>query len=666
MYLIPKPKEMKIEKEGKYIISGERPIIIPRFNQADFYSAKCLKEKINEMTGLNVAIEAHSKLSGFDSYILLLNLSNCGGKYENYSTGEYKKELKDEGYELEITNQKIVIVSLDDKGLFYGVQTLKQVLNNTKSKYLPLLKIHDYPDLPLRGVMLDISRNWTPTLETLKRLIYNLSEFKINHFQLYIEPHVFKSRRHPIISQGWGSITAEELMEIGEICEKSHIEFVPNLQSFGHFSRVLIHKEYEKLAEDPEVKDCLSPILSGTYDFLEELYSEFLPLFDSNFFNVGCDETFELRAGNGKSKELAGTIGTYGVYFGHIEKIRELAAAYGKQIMIWADEITIKKDENYLNEALKLPKDIVLINWWYDPEWDYDENEETLDKTGCKHMFCPGTSSWLRLYPENYRAKLNITNFTAAAIKHNTMGMLVSDWGDCGHTNLLGQSYYGFLFAANTAWNVKMEEDEYFERAYCLNYVGDKEYNFSKINDMLSKTYDVSRKDNEFRNALFDICFFDGLISDEYVNKKDNALLAWGNIDRDRRASDYIDSQRMEEVTRLLEDAFDIYKNISKDDWKQKILFDEIGYTIRQMIFACKKYQFIQKLKNEEYDTNKMIQDLRLLLEENDQLQRKFSEMWLETGHPEGKEMHMNRFDWVREDIQMVILSLSKKLKYNS
>lgn len=658
MYIIPKPKEFNREKEGHFSIDKDCPIVISGYSKSDFDSAKCLKEKINEVTGMSMVIEAHADISKLDRYILLLNLSKCLDPYRKYDTGQYKNRIREEGYILEITEQCIVIVSIDDSGLFYGVQTLKQILNNEKSPHLPLVQITDYPDMSIRGVMLDISGNWTPNLKTLKKLVIDLSEYKINHLQLYIEPDAFKSRKHPIISEGVAAITAEELMELGEVCARLHIDFVPNLQSFGHTAGVLKHKEYEHLAEDPEIKQCLSPVVNETFELLSDYYSEFLPIFHSRFFNVGCDETFDIRTGNGKSAELSKEIGTAGVYFGYIEKIRKLAMDYGKEIMIWADEITHKEEKEYVEKTLQLPKDVVLINWWYDPEWDYETKEKLLEKTNCRHMFCPGTSSWLRFYPEYFRAKQNIRDFSIAAKHNNTMGMLMSDWGGSGHINLLGLSYYGFLYAANTAWNTEADDDTYFDKAYCLNFLGDAENSFSMINNLLSTTYETARMDHEFRNVLFEICFFDGLMPEDYGDKQDPGLVKWGPIDRSRRPSDYTNPERMNQVEKLLEEALMIYKNIRKEDWKQKLLYKEIGFTIKQMMFTCKKYFVIQRLKSKGYDVQSMKSDLELLLEENSQLQEMFSEMWLDTAHYEGLNVHMSRFDRISKNIRSVLRNL--------
>lgn len=657
MLIIPEPKHMHIGQEGTFVLRDGIPIVLPQYNQADFHSAKCLKRYMQEAAGITGVIEAHNRVDRLKSYILLLNLAQSPDHIRNEAEARYVASLRPEGYVLEIAPDRIVIVSQDDCGLYYGVQTLRQILNNVRNGSLPAMEICDYPDLCVRGVMLDMSK--VPTMETLHRLVTDLSEYKMNHLQLYIEPHMFRSRSHPLLSEGTGAINAEELMELGDACARVHIDLVPNFQSFGHVARVLSHPEYAHLAEDDRIKFCLSPAVEQTYTFLAEQYDEFLPLFRSSWMNAGCDETFEVRDGKGKSAKLAETIGTAGVFFGHVEKVMALARERGKETMIWADQITHGGDPAYLDRSLQLPDDIVYVNWWYDAEWDYAAKERMLEETGRRHLFCPGTSSWLRLYPEYPMAKRNVRNFTAGAVPHGSLGLLMSDWGDYGH--LPGQSYYGLLYAANLAWHTQSDDDERFDRAYGLIVVGDGDDTFVFINRILSDIHNKSRIDHEFRNVMTEVCFYDGLLSDEWVDKADPGLVLWGGIDRSRRASEYTDPGRMGEVARMLGEAKRAFDSCKAGEWRQKQLYDEIGYTLRLLTFACRKYELIQVLKGDNYDADQVKRDMNALLEENDRLQETFKSLWLRSARPEGMGWHLARFDRVRDDISLTMERLGGK-----
>ena len=89
-----------------------------------------------------------------------------------------------EGYKLKIEKEVITIIAKQPNGAFYGLLTLRDILNSDNQL---CLEIEDYPDLAVRGVMLDISRSKVPTLDTLKKLVVMFATLRYNHLELYIE-----------------------------------------------------------------------------------------------------------------------------------------------------------------------------------------------------------------------------------------------------------------------------------------------------------------------------------------------------------------------------------------------------------------------------------------------------------------------------------------------
>ena len=83
-----------------------------------------------------------------------------------------KKDLGEQAYEIEVTEQKIVLSASQEIGFFYAVKTLKQML----SSHMRNVFIHDEPDLNTRGFMFDISRNKVPTVDTIKYVIDLMSK----------------------------------------------------------------------------------------------------------------------------------------------------------------------------------------------------------------------------------------------------------------------------------------------------------------------------------------------------------------------------------------------------------------------------------------------------------------------------------------------------------
>ena len=103
---------------------------------------------------------------------------------------------------------------------------------------LPVGVIRDHPDLPVRAVMLDVSRDKVPTMATLRDLIDRLASWKVNQVQLYSE-HTFAYRNHPDVHAAASPFTPDEIRELDAFCRARHIELVPNQNCLGHMNRWL-------------------------------------------------------------------------------------------------------------------------------------------------------------------------------------------------------------------------------------------------------------------------------------------------------------------------------------------------------------------------------------------------------------------------------------------
>ncbi|MGI6496287.1 MAG: glycoside hydrolase family 20 zincin-like fold domain-containing protein [Kiritimatiellia bacterium] len=371
--------------------------------------------------------------------------------------------LPPEGYALMATPRSITLIGGSPAGVFYGVQTLAQLVRQTPGGGVPCLTITDEPDFPERGVYYDVARGRVPTLESLLALVRLLASYKVNQLQLYIE-HTFVFRGHPDIGRDASPLSPDDIRAIDAECRAFHIELVPSLASFGHLSSVLLSSpRYADLAEDfcrgeyrsPEAKDMpawmlhrgwtLSPANPAIYPFLESLFDEFLPCFSSKRFNVCCDETWDL--GLGQSYELCRQKGKGAVYLGHILKLRELAAKHGKSIMFWGDII-----RKYPDLIPQIPKDVTVLDWGYAHDHPFDRVRD-FREAGVPFLVCPSTSAYVSLFPRIPESRASIVGFARAGKANGARGLLNTDWGDGGHYNFLEYSTYGYLFGAEQSWN---------------------------------------------------------------------------------------------------------------------------------------------------------------------------------------------------------------------
>ena len=174
-----------------------------------------------------------------------------------------------QGYELDITPDKILIEARDEAGIFYGVCTLIQILDFPASRpsgvRLLCLRVSDWPDFPARGVMLDVSRDKVPSMDTLLTLVDMLAGWKINQLQLYTE-HTFAYRNHRVVWEKASPMTGEEILALDAYCRERFIELVPNQSSFAHLERWLTHKEYVHLAEREDSPFSISPAVPGSIE----------------------------------------------------------------------------------------------------------------------------------------------------------------------------------------------------------------------------------------------------------------------------------------------------------------------------------------------------------------------------------------------------------------
>ncbi len=412
--------------------------------------AQLLQETVQEMTGLPLHIrKALDPLEGANRLVLLIGSASAA----------HGSELGSEGYVLRIEPLRVVLTAPTASGLFYGIQTLRQLLR-VFGRRLPTLTVTDWPVVSHRGVMLDVSRGKVPTRQTLFRLIDLLASLKYNHFQLYIE-HTFHFSRHPEISVGCDPLTPDDLLALDRYCQERYIELVPNFQSFGHQRRLLSLPQYAHL-DEVGWRWSLTPAREETYQLLDELYAEFLPNFSSPWFNVDCDETWDL--GTGQSKQLAQQLGKGRLYLQHILRLRDLAARYGRRIMIWADILL-----HYPDLVSQLPEDILLLDWHYEAQEHYP-TAGLLGSLGRTFWVCPGTSSWNTLFPRIANAVANIRTFVRDGLAAGASGMLLTDWGDYGHYQPLSLSLYPYAVGAAAAWSGPDIPLEEIDAAFAIQY----------------------------------------------------------------------------------------------------------------------------------------------------------------------------------------------------
>lgn len=461
MYLIPRPKEYK-ETLEKFTINKKTKIVLSNdctSNELD--SALMLKQSIKDESGITLTITKEFKESYGENEIRL-TIDNL---------------LEKEEYKLNIKDKYIEIIGSESSGIYYGIQTLIQILKQDGIK-LRGVNIEDSPYFKNRGYFADITRGKVPTLETLKKLADKLSFYKVNQMQLYIE-HTFAFEDMSEVWRDKDPITAEEILILDEYCKKRHIELIPSLATFGHLYEVLRTKSYEDLCElensreseysyiDRMAHHTLDVSNNKSLELVYNMLNEFIPLFSSNKFNICCDETFDL--GKGKSKDIAEEIGNGKLYVDFLNKVISYVKNHNKTVLFWGDVILNHK------ELLKdIPEDTICLNWDY---WckATENNTRTIWKSKRKQWVCPGTGGWSHLMNLIENSFENINRMVSYGVKYEAEGILNTDWGDYGHINLLSNSIPSIIYGASLSWNPNIEKDfDYEYKAISLLEYGDE------------------------------------------------------------------------------------------------------------------------------------------------------------------------------------------------
>lgn len=478
MYLIPRPKEYK-ETLEQFIINKKTKIVLSNdCNSNELETALMLKEAIKDQSGISLNITKSFK-EGYSENEIRIIIDNL---------------LEKEEYKLNIKDKYIEIIGSESSGIYYGIQTLIQILKQDGIR-LRGVNIEDSPYFKNRGYFADITRGKVPSLESLKKLVDKLSSYKINQMQLYIE-HTFAFKDMSEVWRDKDPITAEEILILDEYCKKRHIELVPSLATFGHLYEVLRTKSYEDLCElensreseysyiDRMAHHTLDVSNNKSLELVYNMLNEFIPLFSSNKFNICCDETFDL--GKGKSKDIAEKIGSGKLYVDFLNKVISFVKNHNKTVLFWGDVILNHK------ELLKdIPEDTICLNWDY---WckATENNTRTIWESNRKQWVCPGTGGWSHLMNLIENSFENINRMVSYGVKYEAGGILNTDWGDYGHINLLSNSVPSIIYGASLSWNPNIEKDfDYEYKAISLIEYGDESLQLVNVLKELSECQTV-------------------------------------------------------------------------------------------------------------------------------------------------------------------------------
>lgn len=350
--------------------------------------------------------------------------------------------IGDEGYGLHVGTDEILVAATTAQGLFYGAQTLVQLLRAHHAEArLPAVHVVDWPDLEIRALMDDISRGPIPTPERLREQVRRLAEMKVNLLMYYTE-NVVATEQHGDFAPPGGALSIDDWRDLAAYARRYHITLMGNFQSFGHFEDVLAYPQYAPLGEGGTL---LSPVFEASYELLDDIYSEMIPAFGAPYFSVNLDETFDL--GTGASKALVDSLGAGEVYMRHFLRLHELVSRHGVRMMAWGDVLL-----EHPELIARVPKDVIIGTWTYDVLDDYDAYIEPFRDAGLDVLVAAGVLNSYRTMPDFRTTEGNVKGFVRDALRGGALGLLNTVWDD-GGSALFARDWYGVALAADQGWN---------------------------------------------------------------------------------------------------------------------------------------------------------------------------------------------------------------------
>jgi hypothetical protein len=440
--IFPVPQEIS-RSSGDFILDNQVPILVPsEASEQDLLLAGLLLNELSDRFGLHLKIERATSWNASRRVILMGSIKNplvhqCCAEMELTASVQ---SLRPEGYVLRTNGSIVMIAGADDRGAFYGLQSLRQLFTREKENPRFLgVQVDDWPDKPFRGIYMYLPGR--DNIPFFKRFVSDfMALYKYNTLILEMNA-CMRLESHPELNYGWiqfardanyscrnyppqpfhgveqnsshqddadgGFLEKDEVADLARWVRKHHIELVPCLPSFTHSYYLLT--EHRDLAAVPQNKwpDIYCPSNPKSYSLVYEVYDEYIEVLKPKSVHIGHDELF-LPVGVSpqcNDKDI-------GELFGEdVKKIHDHLALKGIKTQLWGDMLlqsvrgyglqknvtsdgwTYYSPGGLTPEQVErlIPKDCLIYNWFWSDDPDEqgraELNEISLDKMGFQQVF---------------------------------------------------------------------------------------------------------------------------------------------------------------------------------------------------------------------------------------------------------------------------------------
>ena len=422
---------------------------------------------------------------------------------------KFTDEMKAEGYVITTTSSGLTVVGATAEGLFYGAQTVKQLVEGDGARaVLHAANIRDWPAMKYRGLDDDLSRGPITTLEFEKHMIRTIAAYKINLYSPYFE-HTQQYASNPLMAPP-GSVTAAEAEELVAYAKLYHITIIPEQEAFGHLHYNLAWEQYQPLAETPHGA-VLAPGQPGSIELITQMFTELASLYPGPFLHIGADETVDL--GLGQTKADVDSRGLAAVYLDFLQRIVTALKPLNRKVLFWGD---IAQDAPDLLKGMpqSFKDSTIAIAWEYNPQpRGYDRFLTPFTKAGFETWVAPSVNNFRKVYPNNNLALANIQRFTADGQRLGSTGQLNTIWNDDGE-GLFNQDWYGILFGAAAAWQKGESSIATFQDSYAQVFHGDATGDLNEAQREMMLAHSVLKDEAKVGDGTNSIFWLDPMSAD--------------------------------------------------------------------------------------------------------------------------------------------------------
>ena len=414
-----------------------------------------------------------------------------------------RQALEEQAYSLEMAGSGIKITANTPTGLFYGVETLVQLVKHAGGKlWLPEARITDWPDLEQRNIYWDDNHH-LDRMSILKQALRQAAFYKINGFVVKLNDH-FEYQSAPALVNPY-ALTPAQLQELTDYGLKYHVQLIPYLDGPAHIAFILKHPEYAKLREFPDSNYELCTTNPDSYKLLEGMYQDLLDANKGvNYFYLSTDEPYFVGMADNaqcQSKKRADELGSRGKLLAEfVTKTADYLHERGRKVVFWGEFPLVTGD------ITSLPS--YLINGEvYGKTFD-----EAFKAHGIKQMIFISTTGWKELLFPSYYVRpvtemlpnsaggayqpvppgpgivpemFNMVSHTPDREYADLMGAVVAGWGDAGlNTETM---WLGYATGTAPAWHPGGENPKELMASFYQLFYGTGTENMGWLYQMMSE-----------------------------------------------------------------------------------------------------------------------------------------------------------------------------------